>query len=560
VPTLREAFTEKAAQLLDPAAVGYPAPSQLEAVVSHSPEDPELRYAYAMALFAELESSGQIMGRETEHVTEEAVREAFEEAITPAPTSAASRLSRAVFEMDAADVTQLSAEARVQTEPPDEPTAQQLEAVHTARGLLSECRRLDPDNAAADYLLAWTWLAEGRTEEALDAASRGMRKHRWSTYESERATALLHLLDRTPVQGELQPMAAIALGANQSAASGGRLRSVARALQGLGDRFRRSGDHDAAIRTYEVLMRAGHLMRVDAHNLIDGLMAVALSAIAVSSDDWAPADEEQRLAADPDIGKSSLRVHQFAAYLREHGRSDLAAFAEAEIEEGQRWKAQARKMTGRLTDELIQDLAGGPISNAAAIWLTTAAMLALAVLVGLLSLPARYWRESSARAGWSHADWLVLLAVLVVPGQVGGLLAARQMVSQGAAAGNLVSSILGIAMLVGLVLWLVGILVLALKKRRTLPPEDRMSGPRSFLQAVRGLVCPTLAALILLSMPATLAIEHNLERMAAKHRQIAIEGEVEYYGLRGEATPSGRARLDSGSSADPFDASDAREG
>jgi len=560
VPALRQAFTERLTQVWSPEAAGYPTLSRLTAVVAQAPEDPELRYACAVALFAELRSSGRTMGRETEPVSEEAVRDAFEQAARLAPTSAGPRLAWAIFEMDAAELTRLPGEPLTEGESHREPTAQQLEAAATARELLHQCRDLDPGNAAVDYLIAWTWLAEGRTKEALAAAVRGIRTDRWTVYDRQRVEALLALLDRTTLQGEFVPMAAIALNASQSHALGERLRSMARALRDLADNARARGNHEAAIRSYEAVLWAGHLMRVDAHNLIDGLLGVVLSAIAVSSDDWALADEEQRLAADPDIGKSSLRVHKFAAYLREHERGELAAFAEAEIEEAQRWKAQAREVVGRLTDELVRDVSGGPVLNAAAIWLTTAAALVLALLVGLLSLLARYWREPRAPSGWSYGQWLVLLALLVVPGQIGGLLTARQVVSADAAAGSLVSGTLGIAMLVGLVAWLVGILVFALKKRRAVPPEDRMSGPRSFLRAVRALVCPTLAALILLCMPATLTIEHNLERMAAKHRQLAIEGEVEHYGLRAEATASGRERPGSGSSTDPSDASDPREG
>ncbi|MGM0494888.1 MAG: hypothetical protein ACQER1_18285 [Armatimonadota bacterium] len=40
-----------------------------------------------------------------------------------------------------------------------------------------------------------------------------------------------------------------------------------------------------------------------------------------------------------------------------------------------------------------------------------------------------------------------------------------------------------------------------------------------------------LAALILLCMSATYAIERDLEQMGERHRQLAVQGEVESYGL-----------------------------
>ncbi len=185
--------------------------------------------------------------------------------------------------------------------------------------------------------------------------------------------------------------------------------------------------------------------------------------------------------------------------------------------------------------------------NAMAVFVTTAITLGVAALIGLLSLFARYWREPRTRVGWSHLQWLGLLALLVLPGQIGGIAAARVVATRGMDASS-VAIILPVAALTGVIVWVLAVLVLALRKRRSLPPEERLGGPRTFLRGLRALVLPTLAALVLLCMPATLAIQHNLDAMAAKHRQLAIDGEVAYYGLQSdlEAVESRSSDADGG--------------
>ena len=524
VPTLREAFTDRATQILSPTHGNYPSASRLAEIAAEHPADARLWYGYALA-----------GTREEPPMTVGDVRQAFERAISLAPGDPAPRLSLALFEMDQASLERLPQEEPRENESRAEPTAEQLGRVRRARELLEDVRDLDPDNAVPDYLLAWTWLAEGEVDRAPKAASRGAAKEGWTAYTGERAEALLALIDRTDVPGEFVPMAAISLKTYQTHSLATRLRSMARAFRNTGDGFRARGEHDAAIRSYEVCLRAGHLMRTQAHDLIDGLVAVAISTIAVSSDDWAPPNDDELLEADPDLRKSTFRVQQFTEYLRRHGRPDLADFAEVEIAESHRWRERAVELPAQMMSELVEDISGGTTLNAGAIWGTAGAMLLLALLVAVLSLLARYWREPRTRVGWSHLQWLALLALLAMPGQAGAWIAMRRFVSQGAEAGNTAMSIVIAGVALGIVLWALGVLVLALRKRRSLPAEERLGGPRTFLRGLRALICPTLAALILLCMPATLAIEHNFNAMAAKHRQLAIEGEVAYYDLQADA-------------------------
>jgi len=272
-------------------------------------------------------------------------------------------------------------------------------------------------------------------------------------------------------------------------------------------------------------------MRVNAHNMVDGLTTVALSAIAVSSDAWAPTDEEERLKADKDLRKSELRAPGFAAYLREHGREDLAAFVLSNLEAAMRWREDSHAVVKRLVPELVWDISGGGVLNFAAVCAAGGALLGVAVLVGLLSLLVRYWREPEARQPWSYGQWLALLALLVLPGQVaaGGFTRAlwlRQEITSPVWAGVLMA---GVGL--GVVAWLVAVLVMTLRRRRALAEAQRLGKARSLLRGLRALVCPTLAALILASVLGAWLVEGRMNSAADRHRQIALQGEAQYWGI-----------------------------
>jgi tetratricopeptide (TPR) repeat protein len=542
VPTLREAFSERAGQVLSPTHGNYPSPSQLAEIVSESPRDPQVQYAYALALWSNYQSSQYDAGGPREPTASEDVAEALRHAISLMPDDPAPRLSLAIFEIDRSEIERVPLQELPEGETRPEPTEDQLAHVHRARELLVEVRELDPDNAAADYLLAWTWLADGDAERAVAAASRGAAKDRWTTYKRRRVETLLTMLDRTPVPGEFAPMAAIAINSQPGHSLGPRLRSMARGLRARADELRAQGRHEAAIDTYNLLLRAGHLMRTDARDILDGLFAAAISTITVTSDDWAPPDEERVLEKDENLTKTDLRAARFADYLREHGRGDLADFAEAEMAAAQRWKDRSSEAIANLVPALVEGVSGGPAMNAGAIFATAGAILLLAIVIGLLSLIARYWREPRDRPRWTHLQWLGLLAILLLPGQFRAWVAMKQIASQGAQAGNAATQIMLLGVGASVFLWLIAVLVLTLRKRRALSPEQRLSRPRAFLRGLRAIVLPTLAALVLLCMPATYAIETNLERMGDRYRELALQGEVEYHGLQAETTTSGRGR------------------
>jgi len=531
VPTLRGLVASRLRQTAGLDSRGFPLASTYAAIVSAHPQDAEMWQAYAEALWSQLETSEYAEAGAQEPVREETIDKAYQKAVELDPNSAAARFSYAVFQLDRMKLKTLPDEGVFEGEPSGALTGPQIERLQAARGLLAQCARLAPENAAVDYLVAWSYLAQQRSDEAFAALEDARAKDGWSIYQAESARAMLGLVDKTKLETMHKPMTAMSLAYAKTHAPGWRLRSLGRTLRNLGDQLRENGDHEQAIACYEALAHVGHLMRVNAHNMVDGLTAVALSAIAVSSDAWAPTDEEERLKADKELRKSELRAPGFAAYLREHGREDLAAFVLSELEAAMRWREDSHAVVKRLVPELVWDISGGGVLNAAAAGAGGMPLLGVAVLVGLLSLRARYWREPQAQAQWSYREWLVLLLVLLLPGQIAAAAFTRALWLRQEITSPVWGSLLIAGVGLGVVAWLVAVLVMTLRRRRALAEAQRFGKARSFLRGLRALVCPTLAALILPSVLGAWLVEGRMNSAAARYRQIALQGEAQYWGI-----------------------------
>jgi len=238
VPTLRGLVASRLRSAVGLDSRGMPVPSTFEAIVSAHPQDAELWQAYAEALWSRLkyaEGPGQ------EPVREETIDGAYQKAVELDPNSAAARFSYAVFQLDTIKLRALPDEGVPQARSAEKLTGAQIQAVRSARGLLAECARLAPENAAVDYLLAWTYLAQQRNAEALVALEGARAKSEWSTYESESARAMLGLVDKTNLYTIHKPMTAMSLAYAKTHAPGRLLRSLARTLRNVGDELREAG-------------------------------------------------------------------------------------------------------------------------------------------------------------------------------------------------------------------------------------------------------------------------------------------------------------------------------
>ena len=97
-------------------------------------------------------------------------------------------------------------------------------------------------------------------------------------------------------------------------------------------------------------------MRTQAYSIIEGLVGIAITRIAAGSETWAHGSgADKRPPTDPAEGKRKLdeRAGRFTAYLREHGRNDVASLYLKDLEAGERWREEAMTASQRLV--LVQN-------------------------------------------------------------------------------------------------------------------------------------------------------------------------------------------------------------
>ena len=172
--------------------------------------------------------------------------------------------------------------------------------------------------------------------------------------------------------------------------------------------------------------------------------------------------------------------------------------------------------------------------NAVAVWVVTLAFLVLAALVAMLSVLSLYWRRPQPLLKWSYVDWLVPLAICLVPGQAVALVVTYRLE-------ELVREPAGSSywwLLVGGgsgVVWLVAVLIVALGKRAQQPSEQGFGRARTYLTALRLLIPPTLAALVLLSVLSFWSLHNADERLNDEWRVIIDQGEASYWRIGADA-------------------------
>ncbi len=462
--------------------------------------------------------------------------QAHERAIELDPSSAAARFRSAMNYLFEAGFIGRQ-EGYDEEDTPQPRSADESRNLRAGRKLLQECSEMAPENAAIDYQLVWTYVAEGRDEEALTIARDAMAKDQWNTYDREVLQSLWRLLEEAHAPEYRKNEYAYSLCSDYKV--GWRIRSLARVLRGLGEKSRKSGEHEQAIVCYEAVAHLGHVMRVDAYHIIDGLTGIAISdlsvALLLTEEERAQIWEDVRSEKEPPEHWAQVAVPKMAEYLRAHGRPDLAAFYVAEAVARAKWREQARKSIGRSHAQETLLFYSRGMMNAVAVWVVTLAFLVLAALVAILSVFSLYWRGPQPLLKWSYIDWLMLLAICLVPGQAAALVVTyrlEELVREPA------GSSYGWLVVGGCsgVVWLVAVLIVALRKRAQQPSEQGFGRARTYLAALRLLIPPTLAALVLLSVVSFWPLCNAYERLNDEWRVIIDQGEASYWRIGTDAT------------------------
>jgi len=524
-----------------------PSQTEYEAVALAHPKDAEIWLGYA-SLAQRCEWMRSLLGTVPEvpqscsRPAKTTAADAFARAVKLAPNAPAPRFHYALYLLGASgSLTRADEYASPPPEPAEPHTAAQEANLQAAEDALIACRAMAPDNAACDYLLASTYYAQHDDEIAFAAAQRGAAKTLWTTYQREAALAQWKLFDNLPNSGRPR----VSFQSTPDATTGARVRSVARILQAKAEKFRMSGDHRRAIVNCECIIRLGRLVRVNAYSIIDGLVAVAVTNIAAPGS-LVPASEWAAAQAVPDSAArvkriGDLRTEALASYFRRHGRADLAGFYEQESAAAAKWRQVAKTATSRQVGVLVDTCFGDGIAVSFAMWVQCALFAVLGLIVGLGAVVTRCWRRPVEGFGPTYGGWIALLVLSLLP----GLLFALVVEVKGLPLqywANPAMRIMPLAGGTGLLLWMVGVGVVAGRRRAGLSAEERPGRARSFSATIRALVAPTLAALVLLSVIGLSPMAGAEKRINTMYRTIAEQGEVQYWGIDTEQDAPPKAR------------------
>ncbi len=451
---------------------------------------------------------------------------AYQQAIALAPNSPAPLLRYALY---------LLAQTRRADEAAEEArSAEDAQRLLEVGELLQHAQELDPENAACDYLLACLYLQQGQDEAAFAALRSGLARPHWRTGTAEATRAVAKLLDTASVPPLLKTTLAFSSTTSVGAVMEA-LRELSLDLADRGEAFRKRGHHAQAIVCFETVIHLGHIMRTDAYTIIDGLVGVSMTQIAsrpfLTSEQSRQIEESAPIDEAPRKQKEAARTKNLAAYLRQHDQADLADLYETDMEAAAVWKEKARAYAAQIMPRLLSIFFGGPMRYTNVVWGQTSLLLAIWILVGIVSVAMRYWREQRRAPPWTYWEWFVLLVAAVVGGQV-----LSAWTKTAAMSGRewsfesffwIVPSSAGI----GVALWLGLVLFISLKKRIVRPVEERRGKFRAYLASLRTLLPPTFAAFCIIAVLGLYSLRSNMEMFDQEQQAMIEQGEVHYWGI-----------------------------
>ncbi len=560
--------------------------AEVEQVVNRHPQDPEMWLA-----FAECGASSDFPQRywSPTYPWDQSwlPQPAYERAISLAPDSPAPYLRYAIYLLANSGELGRVEEAGVERAEEPQRTATQIANLREAESLLQEARRLQPDNAACDHLLAYIYLVQHKDEQAFAVLRRAIGKPRWNIGSQAAATAVLRLLGAAGSASPLLETHAFGIASSSGIHTTTKLRSLSHNLDGLGEQFRKGAQHQKAILCCEAAVQLGYVMRKDAYSVIDGLVSIAITKIAAAS--FLSEEERERIMQEVPVTadeghhteeiQTSLRamhtfskeprgremqrylregskreavksaqqrkkeegvrrqqdermrrmeearVDNFAAYMHSHGRSGLGEFYRQEIEAANQWKKQARAAIDSQVSSSVF-LYGWP-GYSRLLWLQTGLPLALWLLVGLISVVVRYWREPRAGLAWHWWQGLPLIGILLVGIRLLAPWPELHVYSYFYAYPiYLPAAICGLSLIIAA--WLVVVLVVTLLKRARQAPAQRLGKARTYLATLRVLVPVTFAVLFLLSVISLWPARQSVQPWRDQTRAKIQQGEVRY--------------------------------
>jgi hypothetical protein len=441
-------------------------------------------------------------------------------------------------------------------------TAERRATLARAWEALQRARSLDPDNAAPDYLLAYIALQEHRDDDALALLRDGSGKNHWSVGAREASIAVYETAARraSPLHGAMFTMMTLAAPLSDA---NPQLRELARIATGMAVLAQQKGDPERAIFLRQSVMHLGEGMATDAYTALDAVVGISLwdigggerltPAEAATAQAGLPAwkpDEGEQLAERRRDAFTRARVAKCAAYLRAHGRADLAEQVVSYSDELLAWLKGLTKA--------VRSPWFGPGSlvwalGACAAPIATAGLgLAWIGACGLAYLVLWALKRRPVPVVWARWKW----------GLVGlGCFGASALVALGPGGGRLSSPFSPweppavapwavTCVIAGLPLLVVSALVITWRVRRRQEASARPGFVRQYVGTLTAVLLPVIALVMVTAAAGAVPAAREVERAMGHLNLMIYKSELAYYGLQPPTPPvsapaaRGKGRVD----------------
>lgn len=540
---------------MTPAGSPRPSGPALEAAAQAEPQSANkwMGYAEADQSIEQLRTFGAVAPKVARGLPEPGTMspgEAYAKALAMQPTSAAIAFRKALCDLSPLAMRQMQAAATMPSSaaPNPSPLAElgttpvppaDQAALRRIRGEFAAAARLDPDNAAPVYFLARVDGRLGDKAAMLADLRAAVGKKSWSLYDAQVGTALVEL-----AQAAGFPPAQLLLAGPGSTNEIMPLRDLARSVADMAGEYRRAGDQKQAVFCISADIHLGHLMRWHAFEAVDGLTGIAVTAIAATpmlSQDRAAALRAQPTAQVGRDAVSLARTSALVAYLQSQGRQDLADNYIADVAAARQFRDESKKIPKGAMPRLLATFYGGGMSNAIALWVLTAAMAIIGLLLGLIWLLSGGRRQPTLESGPGFGSWLVLMLVCLLPGQMAALVATI------AAKGDNISdtnahvlvfavSLAAVGGILGAVLWALCAGVLGARQHAA-GGAGGLSAKATVFAVLRRLMLPALVVLFFLSAYAFGANRSNAKALNSFEQNVMTKGDVQVYKIGPVAAP-----------------------
>lgn len=253
-------------------------------------------------------------------------------------------------------------------------------------------RRLEPDNAYFDWMLAYFLFTDYRDEEALAVLHEATTKPRYDdhTLQDLQASVAVRELAR-PLLFEEKVAVSAALVLPHLV----KHRHVARLAVWEGVKAERAGDHESALQIYADVARLGARMRESSHYLIQSLVAMAIETIAWQGVERKLSKAEEKRLFTLHYGhgaaeRARVLSQRFARYAASHGHADLAEEARRNGEAVARFREQVH-----FPVDIITGFPDRKFAHVLTLWWASAALLPQLLLTAFVwvVLSVILWRK-----------------------------------------------------------------------------------------------------------------------------------------------------------------------